>query len=259
MKLLRQSSSRPFFQSPMVSRAKSSGFTLVELLVVIGIIAVLIGLLLPAMTRAREHANRAVCLSNLKQVYAAFQVYVLDSKDQVPLGYRTASKQYNSMVFSTTAGSRWVLFGLLYQSGALDNSILFCPSELNTKFMLNTGDNPWPNGTPLANIQAGYCCRPGEQIPDDLANIPASLQPFQMPRLSEFGNSAIFADLTSSVNRTVTRHGDGINVLYGNGSAHWVPLTTFAQPAANWPEPTLPPTTAYNATQDAIWADLDGG
>jgi prepilin-type N-terminal cleavage/methylation domain-containing protein len=242
-----------------IHRGKPAAFTLVELLVVTGIIAVLLGLLLPAMARAREHSNRAVCLSNLRQVYSAFQLYALNSKDQVPLGYRTASKQYNSMVFSTTAGSRWVLFGLLYQSGALDNQILFCPSENNTKFMLNTPDNPWPAGLPTANIQAGYCSRPGLEIPDDLTNIPASLQPFQMPRLSDFGNSAIFADLTSSVNRTVTRHRDGINVLYGNGSAHWVPLTTFAQPAANWPEPTLPPATTYNATQDAIWSDLDGG
>src|SRR5688572_32975491 len=88
----------------------AKGFTLVELLVVIGIIAVLVGILLPVLGRAREAANRTACLSNLRQVHQAFHLYSLASRDQVPVGYRTASKQFNSMIYSTTAGGRWVLF-----------------------------------------------------------------------------------------------------------------------------------------------------
>jgi prepilin-type processing-associated H-X9-DG protein len=179
----------------------------------------------------------------------------------VPIGYRTASKQYNSMVFSTTAGNKWVLFGLFNQSGEMpDVRVLFCPSEQNEKFQYNTVDNPWPLGTPpLANIQSGYAFRPIEQIPDDLTSIPAALQPFALPKIEDLGSEAIASDLTAAANRIVTRHGDGINVLYGDGSAHYVYLTTFAQPAAKWPEPTLPPSPAYNQTQDEIWSDLDGG
>jgi prepilin-type N-terminal cleavage/methylation domain-containing protein len=237
---------------------RANGFTLVELLAVIGIVVVLIAMLLPALTRSREAANRAACLSNLRQVHQAFQLYALDNHYQVPIGYRTVSKQYNSMVFSTTGGNQWVLFGLLYQTGYLkDPRMLFCPSEGNSKFMYNTADNPWST-TPTANIQSGYALRPQLQIPDDLTAIPVAMQPFAMPKLNQFRNRAMMADLTSSYTRVVTRHGNGINVLYGNGSVRWARLADFAQPAANWPDPTLPPTPAYNATQDAIWTALDG-
>jgi hypothetical protein len=138
-------------------------------------------------------------------------------------------------------------------------SVLFCPSENNPKFMFNSSANPWPDPdvTPTANIQAGYCARPEHEIPDDLANPPARLTPFNMPRLNEFRNEAIFADLTAARTRVDTRHGDGINVLYANGSARWVRLSAFVQPDAQWPEPTLPPVSTFNVTQDAIWSALD--
>lgn len=81
-------------------KRRNRGFTLVELLVVIGVIAVLIGLMMPMLIKARGSADRAKCLSNLHQIAVAYQMYLTEHKQRVmrvnPIPTDTALVSYTA-------------------------------------------------------------------------------------------------------------------------------------------------------------------
>ena len=160
------------------------------------------------------------------------------------------------MIFSGGGVRQFCLFGWLYSGGFLtEPRVLFCPSETNPKLMFSTGANPWPPGPALVstvNTFSGYGCRPDTQLPDTPE--PGTV----MRRLSRTANLAIFADAANCPQRLDQRHRQGINVLYGNGGAHWVGREALNAPLSMCSDPSGAPTTTFNPQIDQIWTALDG-
>src|SRR5689334_8423129 len=129
------------------ARRSPVAFTLVELLVVIGIIAVLIGILLPALTRARDAAGRTQCLSNMRQMYTLLRMYEVNFKGAAPIGYQHGSanvaasadkrnnyylsRQANPPDNSAGTNVRFVGLGLLFPANLVklgEGKVFYCPA-----------------------------------------------------------------------------------------------------------------------------------
>ncbi|MBP7937079.1 MAG: prepilin-type N-terminal cleavage/methylation domain-containing protein [Phycisphaerae bacterium] len=120
-----------------VRRAPTTGFTLVELLVVVGVILILIAVLLPSLGRVRQSATFASCLSNLHQIGLAIQMYAGEQGGSIPYGPKarrvmTATEFYPSTgaptsLISLSNGKPVGIGLLLRQHLASQPRVLFCP------------------------------------------------------------------------------------------------------------------------------------
>jgi prepilin-type N-terminal cleavage/methylation domain-containing protein/prepilin-type processing-associated H-X9-DG protein len=149
-------------------RSRFMGFTLVELLVVIGIIALLISILLPALSSAREQANRVRCSANLRSIAQAMMLYAQENHGQYPRTKYNGTGETNffnctgtGLPFgmeangSPTDGSPHendltAAYFLLIHYGFVPPDVFVCPSTDHEKDpLLRPGDAPWKRGAAL--------------------------------------------------------------------------------------------------------------
>ncbi|MDB5297505.1 MAG: xcpT 1 [Phycisphaerales bacterium] len=205
---------------------RPAAFTLVELLVVIGIIAVMVGILLPTLSKARERAKATVCLGNLRSVGQTCQVYASNNRGAVPLGYIQDHPYWGNLVRSSD--DKFPLFGKLFKSKLMDApETFYCPSQQEDRYKYNTSENPWPGSASPGTgaVYIGYTSRPIEaaQWAPAGANSGSMVTGMQAIRLQDFeGGQAIMADLVGIPGRTFEQtavHGKSVNVLMSDLSA----------------------------------------
>jgi prepilin-type N-terminal cleavage/methylation domain-containing protein/prepilin-type processing-associated H-X9-DG protein len=300
--LKRSSCRRGGFARGLTPEGKA--FTLVELLVVIGIIAVLISILLPSLNKAKESAKRTQCLANLRQIGAFLNMYANSYKQRVPLGFESSGNSfaaegnnYYLAIASSTPDPdpnppvkvRYIGLGLFLKTGYVRDGgtssggtalMFFCPSfDGDLYHGFNSVLNKWP--PTQQNVRCTYSSRGSITNTTGTAATPAtdevcwvtkanspfypvqvltngafSNPPVEQPmlRLNKLKNKAVACDVLATQDRITGGHKTGINVLYADGSAHWVRSDAFLK-IMN--QGDVFNTQGNNWILDATWNALD--
>lgn len=208
---------------PGQRKRPATGFTLIELLVVISIIALLIALLLPSLSKVRDTARQALCLSNERQQLVLYFVFAEDYKGKVPLQFTTDGRR-NSSFFKKN--NKYHNFGNIWRAGLVhDEQVLVCPT--------------YEKGTTATNY-LGMADENVDQFSDEPEVVMYNSRPVTgmtligpendideaLALLDDHTHHALISDRLYAFygrGRRVFHQGEGVNAGYGDGHAKFVP------------------------------------
>jgi prepilin-type N-terminal cleavage/methylation domain-containing protein/prepilin-type processing-associated H-X9-DG protein len=225
-----------------------SGFTLIELLVVIAIIAILAAILFPVFAQAREAARKTSCLSNMKQIDLAWQMYAQDYDETFPLVSECIDGTDSNC---NRQGNYWLTTVDPYmKNGGTDQvwiakvSVFMCPDYLKPAPAVDEAGNAASSGQPLtgdypltsygvnwAVTSAWWALSPGSESwagpsvkPCTLASLgkPANeilLAPNHACCIESWGRGTDPTD--NNWNRGARRHAEGANYALTDGHVKW--------------------------------------
>lgn len=212
------------------------GFTMIEILTVISIIAILAAILMPALQKAREKARQAVCMNNLKQIGLAIHLYIQDYNGWLPpvwndsetlmvnRSYRGRLDSYldNKKVYQCPSGLDEVKYGLNYQYNIRCGRYASVPQS-------------YPTNSTYAPVRLTRVSKPSEAVIMMDGNCQS--ESFSHFWVREVSGAPDYEDYD--------RHSGGLNALFVDGHVKWI------QDGPNYEDWSLPP-------YSVLWANEFG-